>query len=104
MKITPLGDRVLCKLVELGDKFGSIVIPEKYQQRYGLTVTGAPHALCQVLAMGPDVSKELCTGEYVLVEGMNVEWVSPVSVQGEKDVCLPRDKAILVRFLSPPVA
>lgn len=104
MKLRPYGNRVLCRLVELGDNYGHIVIPERFRKRFGITATGAPHALCRIEDLGPEACKELSVGDYVLVDGLNIENISPSFVQGERDICLPLDRAILVRFTQPPVA
>lgn len=103
MKLKPLDDRMLCKVVDLPEDYGQIIIPERFRKQYGMTATGAPHVLCQVLGHGPNVTEEVSIGDYVLVDGLNLEAIPPGQVQGEKDVCLPRDKAVLVVFGEPPV-
>lgn len=100
----PLHDRLRCRVVRADETYGKIVIPERFRKQFGVTQTGAPHVLCRVEAIGPDAAPEISPGDYILVDGLNVEKVRPLDTNGEKDLCFPRDKAILVRFLGTPIS
>jgi len=99
--IRPIRYRIACKILPFKNT-SSIVLRPELLAPFGRTATGFPHRVGKVLALGDKVTWDIKVGDYVLLEGMNLDIQSKLDVGTDDEIGIPYEKAVLGVLPSKP--